>query len=91
MVLDMVVVIQSNQDLVHLILLQPKVDLVVVVLGSKGQVLHLTKAHTLVGHLTETLAVTDTLLAKLMLQVEAVVLAVLVLTQQMVKLQVLVV
>ena len=91
MVLDMVVVIQSNPDLVPLILLQPKVVLVVVVLGNKEQVLHLTKAHTLVGHLTETLEVTDTLLAKLMLEVEAVVLAVLVLTQQMVKLQVLVV
>ena len=91
MVLDMVVVIQSNLDLVHLILLQPKVDLVVVVLGSKEQVLHLTKAHSLVGHLTETLEVTDTLVVKPMLVVVEVELVVMVLTQQMVKLRVLVV
>ena len=45
------------------------VDLVVVVLGNMELVLHLTKAHSLVGHLTETLEVTDTLVVKPMLVV----------------------
>ena len=91
MVLDMVVVVQSNLVLVHLILLQLKVDLVVVVLGNKEQVPHLTKAHSLAGHLTEILEVTDTLVVKPMPVVVEVELAVLVPTQQMVKVGVLVV
>ena len=77
--------------LAQLIMLQPKVDLVVVVLGSKELVLHLTKAHSLVGHLTETLEVTDTLVVRPMPLVVEVELVVMVLTQQMVKLRVLVV
>tara|TARA_B100000242_G_C42891576_1_gene413593 strand:+ start:80 stop:757 length:678 start_codon:yes stop_codon:yes gene_type:complete len=58
-VLDLVVTLHSYLDLVTLIILHPKVDLVVVVLGNKELVLHLTKGHFLVGHLMETLEVTE--------------------------------
>ena len=91
MVLVMVVVLRLNLVLVQLIMHQPKVDLVVVVLGNMELVLHLTKAHSLVGHLTETLEVTDTLVVRPMPLVVEVELVVMVLTQQMVKLRVLVV
>ena len=89
-VLDMVVIL-INLGLDHLIMLHHKVDLVVEVHGNKVQVPHLTKAHSLVGHLTETLEVTDTLVVRPMPLVVEVELVVLVLTQQMVKLRVLVV
>ena len=79
MVLDMVVVVQLNPDLVLLTLHQPKVDLVVEVHGNMEMVLHLTKAHTLVGHLTETLVVTE-LVEKITLVLVEEELAVLVLT-----------
>ena len=42
-----------------LILQHHKVDLVVEVHGNKQMVLHLTKAHSLVGHLMEILEVTE--------------------------------
>ena len=42
-----------------LILQHHKVDLVEVVLGNKELVLHRTKVHSLVGHLMETLEVTE--------------------------------
>ena len=56
---DMVVIHLIYLDLVQLIMVHHKVDLVVEVLGNLPTVLHLTKAHFLVGHLMEILEVTE--------------------------------
>ena len=53
------VVILINLVLDQLIMVHHKVDLVVEVHGNQVQVLHLIKAHSLDGHLMETLVVTE--------------------------------
>tara|TARA_R100001224_G_scaffold110890_1_gene90040 strand:+ start:38 stop:427 length:390 start_codon:yes stop_codon:yes gene_type:complete len=68
-VLDMVVIHLIYLDLVKLIMLHHKVDLVVEVHGNKQMVLHLTKAHSLVGQNMETLVVTELVVKTILLLV----------------------
>ena len=67
-VLDMVVIL-INLVLDQLIMVHHKVDLVVEVHGNQVQVLHLIKAHSLDGHLMETLEVIEPVVKTMLLLV----------------------